>query len=56
MLKLIMNRNSMDFNIHIGKITYRKDTGKFDQYGGYNVYTLSLYWLLEIVYLKKLKF
>ena len=34
MLKLIMNRK-MDFNIHIGKITYRKDT---QTNMGYNVY------------------
>ena len=31
---LMMDRNSMDFDAGIGKITYRKGTGKFDKYEG----------------------
>ena len=31
---LMMDRNSMDFDAGIGKITYRKGTGKFNNYEG----------------------
>ena len=31
---LMMDRNSMDFDAGVGKITYRKGTGKFDIYEG----------------------
>ena len=29
---LMMDKNSIDFDVGIGKITYRKSTGKFDKY------------------------
>lgn len=34
MFWLMMDRNSMDFDAGVGKITYKKGTGKFDKYEG----------------------
>ena len=31
---LMMDKNSIDFDVGIGKITYRKGTGKFNKYEG----------------------